>query len=194
MFFHLPFMSSLVYIQAPLLAIRQEPIHGKIATSLEHFLAGPIFFDCSLPPALYQLREAILSGRLSAGTRLPSTRELAGELDMARNTVLNAFEQLYAGSYLERRIGDGTYVSIELPDDLLKVQRAKNVRDTSRNGRSISKWGKSVASVSVSPGTILDHQDLFERASPHSMPSHTNSGARLLAHRWKIGREMAPLR
>ena len=46
------------------------------------------------------LREAILSGRLAAGTRLPSTRSLAGDLDVSRSTVVAAFEQLAAeGSF-----------------------------------------------------------------------------------------------
>jgi GntR family transcriptional regulator/MocR family aminotransferase len=106
---------------------------AKVATSLSNIVTA---LDRSSSTALHrqlynQLREAILSGRLGAGTRLPSTRELAGELDLARNTMLNAFDQLYAEGYLARRVGDGTYVSKELPDDLLKVQRAKNVQRNS---------------------------------------------------------------
>lgn len=46
---------------------------------------------------LYQrLREAIVSGRLAPGTRLPATRVLAGGLGIARNSVLFAYEQLAA--------------------------------------------------------------------------------------------------
>jgi GntR family transcriptional regulator/MocR family aminotransferase len=40
------------------------------------------------------LREAILDGRLGPGARLPSTRVLAADLGVSRNTVLLAFEQL----------------------------------------------------------------------------------------------------
>ncbi|HSW04908.1 PLP-dependent aminotransferase family protein [Aquabacterium sp.] len=40
------------------------------------------------------LRTAILSGRLAAGTRLPSSRTLARELAVARNSVLHAYERL----------------------------------------------------------------------------------------------------
>src|SRR5215475_8748747 len=103
---------------------------SKIATSLPHVA---IALDRSSAVALYrqlydQLRDAILSGSLAPGTRLPSTRELASELNIARNTVLNTFEQLYAESYLERRVGDGTYVSHQLPDDLLRVKKLQSVR------------------------------------------------------------------
>lgn len=56
------------------------------------------------------LREGILCGDLGAGTRLPSTRELAAEIGLSRNTVALAFEQLLAEGYVEGRVGSGTYV------------------------------------------------------------------------------------
>jgi GntR family transcriptional regulator/MocR family aminotransferase len=45
---------------------------------------------------IIRLREAILSGRLAADTRLPASRSLAATLNIARNTVLFAYEQLVA--------------------------------------------------------------------------------------------------
>ena len=68
-----------------------------------------------------QIRDMILAGRLSAGTRLPSTRTLAAKLSAARNTVLFAYEQLEAEGYLEARPGSGHYVSAQLPENLLNV-------------------------------------------------------------------------
>jgi DNA-binding GntR family transcriptional regulator len=49
-------------------------------------------------------------GRLPAGHRLPSTRTLARELGMSRNTVALAFDLLAADGFLGGRVGDGTYV------------------------------------------------------------------------------------
>src|SRR5262245_31195742 len=69
------------------------------------------------------LREAILAGRLSPGTRLPATRVLARDLGAARNTVVAAFEQLVAEGYLASRVGDGTRVAAVLPEMLLHVRR-----------------------------------------------------------------------
>ncbi len=66
------------------------------------------------------LRGAILSGRLAAGTRLPSTRELAAGLGVSRNTVMGAFLPLLAEGYLEGRVGSGTYVAKSLPENLLR--------------------------------------------------------------------------
>ncbi len=70
------------------------------------------------------LRDAILAGRMVPGARLPSTRDLSRTLEVSRNTVTAAFEQLVAEGYLESRVGDGTYVSSALPDDLLHVHSA----------------------------------------------------------------------
>jgi GntR family transcriptional regulator / MocR family aminotransferase len=57
------------------------------------------------------LRAAIRDGRLAAGTRLPSTRALAGDLGLSRGTVVEAFAQLTAEGYLDARHGSGTWVA-----------------------------------------------------------------------------------
>ena len=49
-------------------------------------------------------------GRVSGGQRVPSTRALARQLGLSRNTVALAFDALVADGYLEARVGDGTYV------------------------------------------------------------------------------------
>jgi GntR family transcriptional regulator/MocR family aminotransferase len=70
--------------------------------------------------ALYNhMRAAVLSGELAAGMKLPSTRALAEELNISRNTVLNAYRQLLAEGYLESREGSGTFVAHVLPEHLL---------------------------------------------------------------------------
>jgi GntR family transcriptional regulator/MocR family aminotransferase len=77
------------------------------------------------------LRQAILEGRLTPGTRLPSSRSLASDLAVSRNTVLSAYDQLIAEGYLTSRVGAGSYVSDQLPDDLLQRKtegRAPNVQ------------------------------------------------------------------
>jgi GntR family transcriptional regulator/MocR family aminotransferase len=56
------------------------------------------------------LREAVHSGRLTAGTPLPSSRALAAELGIARNTVADAYGQLVAEGWLTARPGSGTRV------------------------------------------------------------------------------------
>jgi GntR family transcriptional regulator / MocR family aminotransferase len=70
-----------------------------------------------LQQQLYRsVRTLILAGRLRPGSRVPSTRTLATDLALSRNTVLSAFEQLMSEGYLTTRHGSGTFVAQELPD------------------------------------------------------------------------------
>jgi GntR family transcriptional regulator/MocR family aminotransferase len=58
-----------------------------------------------------ELRDAIRSGRLTAGTALPSTRALAADLGVTRGVIVAAYDQLLAEGYLQSRPGSGTVVS-----------------------------------------------------------------------------------
>ncbi|MEO6352535.1 MAG: PLP-dependent aminotransferase family protein [Burkholderiaceae bacterium] len=79
---------------------------------------------------IYQLlRAAILSHQLPAGLQLPSSRELARELAMSRNTVTHAYEQLIAEGYLETRAGAGTFIADTMPDQI--VEDSTNSRSDS---------------------------------------------------------------
>jgi GntR family transcriptional regulator/MocR family aminotransferase len=66
-----------------------------------------------------QLRRAILERRLAPGTKLPSSRLMATELDCARGTVLLAIDQLIAEGYLVTQVGSGISVAANLPDEML---------------------------------------------------------------------------
>ncbi|MFV0134086.1 PLP-dependent aminotransferase family protein [Streptomyces sp. HMX87] len=57
------------------------------------------------------LREAVRTGRLAPGTRLPSSRTLAADLGIARNTVADAYAGLVAEGWLTARQGSGTRVA-----------------------------------------------------------------------------------
>ncbi len=89
---------------------------GKFAPDLDL----PITLDRAAPTSIYQqlceqLRRAILDGRLSSGTRLPSTRTLAQTLGVSRTVTSSAYDELFAEGYLEGRHGSGTYVRKDLP-------------------------------------------------------------------------------
>jgi GntR family transcriptional regulator/MocR family aminotransferase len=61
-----------------------------------------------------ELRQAILDGRVKAGDPLPSSRELAQRLSVARNTIVAVYERLMGEGYLESRSGSGTFVAHSL--------------------------------------------------------------------------------
>ena len=69
------------------------------------------------------IRDSVLSGRLPAGIRVPSTRYLAQYLAVSRTTMLIAFDQLVAEGYLIGTVGSGTFVARSIPDHLLQGHR-----------------------------------------------------------------------
>ena len=85
--------------------------HGAVSASgldLLIDIRGPGRLRTAVEDAL---RSAIRSGRLVAGTRLPSTRDLSGQLGVARGTVTQAYSQLVAEGWLVAAAGGGTRVS-----------------------------------------------------------------------------------
>ncbi|TCC18851.1 PLP-dependent aminotransferase family protein [Kribbella speibonae] len=74
--------------------------------------------DAGLPLHLQlaeQFRAAVLDGRLQAGHRLPSTRDLARELGVSRSVTQAAYDQLHAEGWIEGRTGAGTFVTDVVP-------------------------------------------------------------------------------
>jgi GntR family transcriptional regulator/MocR family aminotransferase len=68
--------------------------------------AAPLFKQLYL-----QVREHVLSGRLSAHSKMPSVRDLARELAISRNTVEGAYQELYAEGYIYSKPRCGYFVS-----------------------------------------------------------------------------------
>ncbi|MEU8975085.1 PLP-dependent aminotransferase family protein [Streptomyces monashensis] len=67
------------------------------------------------------LRDAVRSGRLAPGQRLPASRVLAADLGVSRRLVVDVYEQLTAEGYLTARPGSGTWVSdLATPADSAK--------------------------------------------------------------------------
>jgi GntR family transcriptional regulator/MocR family aminotransferase len=105
---------------------------GSLATGLDlHLeLAGP-----RVRAALEEaLRQAVQTGRLAAGTRLPASRTLAADLGVARNTVADAYGQLVAEGWLTARQGSGTHVAEQGPPGStpqMAAARGKSLRSGS---------------------------------------------------------------
>ena len=105
---------------------------------------GPLF------QRVYEgLRRAILSGDLAAGRRLPSTRALAVDLGVSRTTVLGAYDQLLAEGYVTGRIGSGTFVSSELPDQEVAVTRGVRTTTPPPVLPKLSEYADRIASEVV---------------------------------------------
>lgn len=68
---------------------------------------------------LHCMQAAIVEGIFPRGSRLPATRDLARELAVSRNTVLNVYENLVAQGYVSARTGSGTWIAENLPEGCL---------------------------------------------------------------------------
>lgn len=139
---------------------------------------------------LYEaLRQAILTGQLRAGRRLQSTRELAAELGVSRNTVMNAFEQLLAEGYLEGQVGSGTYVSRALPDDMLYARAdAASVRGARRKGRALSGRGQIIAGTLMNASPVPGHTRAFRLGTPALDAFPFDVWMKLTARHWRYPR------
>ncbi|ABF41173.1 transcriptional regulator, GntR family [Candidatus Koribacter versatilis Ellin345] len=84
------------------------------------------------------LRDAILTGKVPAGSRLPSTREMATQLGISRTVAVTAFEQLLAEGFVTGRTGSGTYVSNAISPDV-RPKRSHPARI------ALSKYGVAAA-------------------------------------------------
>ncbi len=91
---------------------------------------------------LYEaLRRALLDGRLGAGDRLPSSRDLAQDLALSRNTVVAAIGQLTVEGYLISRVGSGTFVHDHIPHTSPRARPAGPARTArlSQRGEALSQ-------------------------------------------------------
>jgi GntR family transcriptional regulator/MocR family aminotransferase len=95
------------------------------------------------------LRQAILSHRLRVGAQMPSTRALAKDLKVSRNTVMSVYDQLIAEGFLQGKRGAGTFVAEDISDELLAVRNTKTPNN-SASSRQIARRGKVFFETSFS--------------------------------------------
>lgn len=110
---------------------KESPEINPAGIKLSRQAATPLYLQ------LYeQFRAMILSSRLRPGDRLPSGRNLAKELGVARVIVSQAYEQLVMEGYVTGKTGAGTFVAEKLPDHLLNASRATVVSTKTSTGKA----------------------------------------------------------
>jgi GntR family transcriptional regulator / MocR family aminotransferase len=105
----------------------------RLATRRDRGDAEPVYRQM-----LRLLQQAILTSQLPPGTKLPSSRTLASDLGIARNTVLHVYDQLTAEGYVLSTTGSGTYVADTRPDC-----RAVNARKAAATGHPVADAARS---------------------------------------------------
>jgi len=95
-----------------------------------------IHLDASLDDTLqsqirHKLVEGILVGSFASGTKLPSSRKLAIQLGVSRNTVVLVYQALIDEGYIESRERSGIYVSESINQGKVAFEQQKPSYDVS---------------------------------------------------------------
>ena len=112
------------------------------------------------------LRDAVSSGRLGPGRRLPSSRALAADLGIARNTVAEAYGQLVAEGWLTARQGSGTRVA-ERPEATEPARRRRSAPGAGSATTCVPARPTS-RPFRARPGFARPHARSSRRRSPRS--------------------------
>lgn len=98
-----------------------------------------------------QLAAMVADGVLEVGARLPPIRTLAGDLDLAPNTVARAYRELEDGGVVETRGRHGTFVR-RLP----AVRRSPETQE-SRLAAAAQEFAREVRSIGADRSAALRH-------------------------------------
>ena len=127
-----------------------------------------------------QLRAAIVDGRLSAGARLPSTRDLAMQLGVSRKTTLDVFERLIAEGFLVGRQGDGTFVA----EGLTAMPPLAKTRGTLAP-RAAKIWRRVPEALSMPAHDVRHRYDFLGGVTDKSL-FHADAWRRCVAHALRV--------
>lgn len=73
--------------------------------------------------------DQILQGKIVAGEKIPSVRELAVDMEVNRNTVMRSYSHMEAEGIIENKRGIGFFVASNAKENLLKMQKQAFLND-----------------------------------------------------------------
>lgn len=127
---------------------------------------------------LYQaLRARILDGRLNSGTRLPASRDLAESLSISRNSVMRAYDQLYAEGFTDGRVGDGTYVA-QLPNQVMPGKKLSTKVSTGLSTGLPTALSTKLKNASPSSLDQVIHSPAIKKLENHHLGTYSPSAPR----------------
>lgn len=138
-----------------------------------------------------ELRRSILSGRLSPGERVPSTRALARSLGVSRTTVTQCYEDLISEGYLQAARGSGTFICQHLPEELLKAAPVKHspaAPPPARRRLRLSAYGASLLDSEQAEPPAADAPLSFRHWRPAFEQLPLRQWGRLVSRHGRSGR------
>lgn len=126
-----------------------------------------IDFESDLP--LYKqlsqsIIDAISSGRLKAGDRVPPTRELARQLNLSRVTVLRCYKELLSRGHFEAGHGLGTRVSRQLPEEAKQTRQKFLSFDPHDVGEFVAKPSRFAERLSLAHSICKNAEEFCSSA------------------------------
>lgn len=106
-----------------------------------------------------KLVDGILSGALPPGHKLPSSRKLAQQLSVARNTVVLTYQQLIAEGYLVSRERSGIFVN----EKMLETRVGYNDSLVPESEEQIAAWKRRTRRPAIAQRAITDDQPNWSR-------------------------------
>jgi GntR family transcriptional regulator/MocR family aminotransferase len=127
------------------------------------------------------IKEAITSGKLTPGERLPSTRDMAEDLDIARNTVSSAYDQLMSEGLIESVPGSGMYIC-----DQGTKQIGQSETTTSASDYPLTRFAESIADEQAISNAFMSYR------LPRRQDLPTSKWHQLVQKHSKLERNSAP--
>jgi GntR family transcriptional regulator len=93
-----------------------------ISFSLDNGSGVPVYRQI-----INQIENAVVSGRMAVGDRLPTIRSLAVSLKINPNTIAKAYNELEIRGIVQTQVGSGTYIADKKPD--VACAREKKLRE-----------------------------------------------------------------
>src|SRR5690606_15548184 len=128
---------------------------SKLAISLDRDGEEPIYRQL-----IRHIRAQIESGTLSAGTRLPASRDLAHQLNISRISVVNAYAELRAEGFLSAHAGRGTFIAGDTGNGAAPAPTTHPHTDTSEAPTTPDRSIREMMRMSRKPGVISFAQGL----------------------------------
>ena len=106
-----------------------------------------------------QIKEAVLSGKLSPGTALPSIRQLANDLELNHNTVAKAYRHLERDSVIETRGYRGTFIHPDAQANSTVDLNAWVITKLSEVVASFRKKGVTDSEIRIAFSNVMNSPD-----------------------------------
>lgn len=151
--------------------------------------------NTSIKKQIYDaITNKILNGEIKSGVKMPSSRQLATQLNVSRNTVTEIYDQLVAESYLITFHGKGTYVANVIKLDSEITQDRKEEKDYSEINNDeisfiagtpdLSKFPKKIWLNSIKKYFCEENENILDYSGLYGyVPFRKSLGEYLLKHK-----------